>query len=389
MDAFTGVQPRAKRTGRTIPDSGSGMALKRVAVVGASGLRLLSLRGGLMGAIRANRHAVACFANDFQANSDQALERMGVTPRALAPVTPGLSLFAERRCVAALAHDLESWRPHVVVTSTDSVMGLRAVKAARKAHAAQIVVIVSEVAPKGANEAGLRLTARMLERADLAVFHNADDPKTLKKRGVLPADLAYVIVAGGGVDLDAHRAQPLPPLGAGLVFSMISRLDTAKGVLDFCEAARLLKARAPSARFELAGPAGWGGTALKADAVARFGDCVTYRGVLDDVRPALGACHVFVYPSHAEGMPRPVLEALAAGRPVITTSVAGCRDTVDERINGCLVPPSDPVALAAAMESFLKRPDLIPSIARASRAKAERRFDAREVNTALLEAMGL
>ncbi len=103
----------------------------------------------------------------------------------------------------------------------------------------------------------------------------------------------------------------------------------------------------------------------------------------------LAQCHIFVYPSHAEGMPQPVLEAMAAGRPIITTDVAGCRDTVDERVNGCLVKAGDARALAAAMESFLKRPDLIPSIARASRAKAERFCGIETVSGSLLAALGL
>jgi glycosyltransferase involved in cell wall biosynthesis len=84
-----------------------------------------------------------------------------------------------------------------------------------------------------------------------------------------------------------------------------------------------------------------------------------------------------------------VLEALAMGRPVITTNAPGCRDTVDERVNGCLVSPGDPAALAAAMQTFLKRPDLIPHLARASRAKAERRFDATAVNATLIQILGV
>ena len=74
----------------------------------------------------------------------------------------------------------------------------------------------------------------------------------------------------------------------------------------------------------------------------------------------LEQCHVFVYPSRADGMPQPVLQAMAAGRPIVTTNIAGCRDTVDERVNGCLVAPRDAEALAEGMESYLKRPDLIP-----------------------------
>jgi glycosyltransferase involved in cell wall biosynthesis len=88
-------------------------------------------------------------------------------------------------------------------------------------------------------------------------------------------------------------------------------------------------------------------------------------------------------------MPQPVLEAMAAGRPIITTNVAGCRDTVDERVNGCLVEPGNARSLAEAMESFLKRPDLIPPIARASRAKAERFCGIETVNNGLLAALGI
>jgi glycosyltransferase involved in cell wall biosynthesis len=124
-------------------------------------------------------------------------------------------------------------------------------------------------------------------------------------------------------------------------------------------------------------------------ALAALGSAVEYLGPAEDVPALLSQCHVFVYPSHAEGMPQPVLEAMAAGRPIVTTNVAGCRDTVDERINGCLVEPRNPRELAAAMESFLKRPDLIAPIARASRAKAERFCGIETVNSALIAALGL
>jgi glycosyltransferase involved in cell wall biosynthesis len=116
---------------------------------------------------------------------------------------------------------------------------------------------------------------------------------------------------------------------------------------------------------------------------------VEYLGAVDDVRPLFARTHVFVYPSPREGMPRQVLEAMAAGRPIITTNAPGCRDTVDERVNGCLAAPGDADGLTAAIESFLKRPDLIPAMSRASRLKAERRFDVREVNRTVLDALGL
>ena len=363
-------------------------AIRRIAVIAPTGEHLWRLRGGLITAICAARHGVMTFAAHYDATAEARLKAVGATLGVLPPPAPGLQVFAERRWIGLLAEQLAVYRPHtVVISGAENVLAVA--KAARKARVAQIVVIVNDVPPKGRADGAAKARSRTLELATLAVFHNSCDPKALKTSGVLPADLAYLVVPGAGVDLITHAVQPLPPLHDGLVFLMISQLDTVKGVLDYCDAARLVKARAPSVRFVLAGvPSGRAGNVSNSD-IAAYADCVTFLGGLDDVRPALGSCHVYVYPSLVEGMPLSVLEAMAAGRPIITTNVPGCRDTVDERVNGCLVPPADPLALAACMETFLKRPDLIPSLARASRAKAERRFDQRDVNATLMGVMGL
>jgi glycosyltransferase involved in cell wall biosynthesis len=234
----------------------------------------------------------------------------------------------------------------------------------------------------------LRRYAKAFEASQAIVVHNTDDERRLKRSGFVADATSIVLIPGAGVDLSVHAIQPLPPLAQGLVFLMIAPLERSRGVEDYAKACQIVKARAPGAKFLLAGPRGEGPGAVTAQSLIASG-AVDYLGVLDDVRPALGRAHVFVYPSHAEGMPRSVLEALAAGRPVITTSAPGCRETVDERVNGCLVPPGDVAALADAMESFLKRPDLIAAMARASRIKAERRFDRREVNARLLGVLGL
>ncbi len=367
--------------------TGQQQALRRIAIIGPSSEQIVMLRGSLIGRLTSDRHAVACYATAFDERDAKRLDALGVERRALPKAPPGLTLFPQRRFITDLAHDIASWRPHTVI-AFGAALTLAAVKAARKGKAERIVAMINDL-PGGTNTVDLRAISRTLELADVAVFHNTDDPKTLHRAKALPADLPFVIVPGAGVDLEAHALQPLPPLTAGLVFLMIARLDQTKGVLDFCEAARICKSRAPSATFQLAGPAGSGKTALTASVIESYRDCVNYVGPLEDVRPALCACHVYVYPSHAEGMPRSVLEAMAAGRPIITTNVAGCRETVDERINGCLVPPADPHALAVAMESFLKRPDLIPSLARASRAKAERRFDEKAVIETLIGVLGV
>ncbi|MGE0025160.1 MAG: glycosyltransferase, partial [Hyphomicrobium sp.] len=114
-----------------------------------------------------------------------------------------------------------------------------------------------------------------------------------------------------------------------------------------------------------------------------------YLGDLEDVRPALADCHVFVYPSYGEGLPLQGLEALATGRPVITTTATGCADTVDEKVSGCLVPPADSEALAVAMESYLINPGQLAYGTRGARLKAERRFDAETISAAMAQVLGV
>lgn len=116
---------------------------------------------------------------------------------------------------------------------------------------------------------------------------------------------------------------------------------------------------------------------------------VIWLGQLSDVRPAIASAHVYVLPSYREGTPRTVLEAMAMGRPIITTDAPGCRETVNDGENGFLVPVRDCKALVNAMRRFLDCPSLIPEMGNRSRKIAVEKYDVHKVNAAMLEAMGL
>jgi glycosyltransferase involved in cell wall biosynthesis len=112
-------------------------------------------------------------------------------------------------------------------------------------------------------------------------------------------------------------------------------------------------------------------------------------GRLDDVRPALSDCSVYVLPSYREGTPRSVLEAMAVGRAIITTDAPGCRETVIDGVNGLLVPPRDADALYEAMLRFVAEPALAAAMGEQSRRIAEKRYDARKVSADMLRHIGL
>lgn len=237
------------------------------------------------------------------------------------------------------------------------------------------------------NRIARQLYRRALARNERVFFLNPDDRDLFVELGLLPDAGRSVLLSGPGIDLD--RFAPLPPAKAPH-FLMLSRLIVAKGVREYAEAARRLRETAPEARCRIAGFIDAGPDAIaqaEVDAWQRSGD-VEFLGNLTDVRPALADCAVYVLPSYREGLPRSTLEAMAMGRPVITTDVPGCRETVVDGVNGFLVPPRDPAALAAAMRRFVDEPALVTPMGQAGRRMAEDKYGIETVNRALLEALG-
>ena len=230
-----------------------------------------------------------------------------------------------------------------------------------------------------------------LLRAGLANAHavvalNRDDEAFLARRaGVSPFRLHRM--EGIGLDLDAFPTAP--PVLEPVTFLLVARLLREKGVREFAAAARIVKAQAPQARLVLVGglddPPG-GVRRAEIEAWVREG-LVEWTGQLADVRPRLAAASVFVLPSWREGMPVSTMEAMATGRPVITTTAPGCRDSVTPGVSGVLVPPRDPEALAEAMLRFVREPELIASMGAAAADEARRRYDARRQDAFLAELL--
>lgn len=373
---------------------GRAAAAHRVALVADSLADLLQQAGTLIPAIVSARHRVQAFVPALDAAGRAALADLGAEGVDYALQPGSVHPLGNRRTLDALAMHFGELKPYVVAGFGLKPMLLAAI-AARRAQVARIVPVVSSLGelaadPQAKPGLGLRwLMRRAFAASHAVVFHNRDDAARIAATGVLAPDLPRHVLPGAGVDLAAFPAVPLPDLSSGLVFTMISPFARGKGVIELCEAARRVRAKTAGARFVLAGSPVGGANGIALAAVEKYADAVEIMAYPEDIRLALAACHVYVQPSHGEGMPPIVLQALATGRPAITTDTPGCRETVDERVNGVLVAPRDPIGLASAIESFLKRPDLIPWMSRASRLKAERRFDAAVVNAEMLSILGL
>jgi glycosyltransferase involved in cell wall biosynthesis len=238
----------------------------------------------------------------------------------------------------------------------------------------------------------LRMAVSALYRIALArttrtFFLNEDDNTDFLRLGLLDARKTKVI---GAIGVDLSKWMPAQPVKSPMTFLFIGRLLREKGIVELIKAARIVKGRHPHTRFILLGDIDGNPSSLtRAEVEAWVAEgLITWPGQVD-VAPWIARASVFVLPSYREGVPRSTQEAMAMGRPVITTDVPGCRDTVVDRVNGLLVPARNAGALADAMLRFVTEPQLVETMGRASRAMAEDRFDVEKANARLISEIGL
>ena len=216
-------------------------------------------------------------------------------------------------------------------------------------------------------------------------FQNADDRALFLDRGLVRAEQT-VLLPGSGLDAAHYDPAPWPrPTDGQFRFLLVARLIRDKGVFEFVEAARAVKARHPQARFQLLGFVDVDNrTAIsraELDAWVREG-LVEYLGAADDVRPHLAAADCVVLPSYREGLSRVLLEAGAMERPAIATDVPGCRDVIQHGRTGLLCRVRDSANLAEAMERIMA----MPAAERAAMGEAARQRVARDFSEATVIA---
>ena len=232
-----------------------------------------------------------------------------------------------------------------------------------------------------------RLYAISLSFVHTVFFHNSDDESSFRQCALLDFEGRTCVINGSGVDVDFFKVVPLP-LGRPC-FLLMSRLLGDKGVREYAEAARRIRIKYPDVRCVLAG---WIDT--NPDAIAQeeldiwIADGVLeFLGRLDDVRPAIASCSVYVLPSYHEGTPRSVLEAMSMGRAIITSDAPGCRETVLHRKNGLLVNPKSINELEQAMLEFINDEGLAARMGAQSRHIAQVKYDVHKVNAAMMDEM--
>jgi glycosyltransferase involved in cell wall biosynthesis len=239
----------------------------------------------------------------------------------------------------------------------------------------------------------LRPFVRFLMRAALGgdgarlILQNPDDINLFLRAGLAPQEQIRLI-PGSGVNCACFRppteprAEREPPL-----VLLAARMLWDKGVQEFVDAARALKAQGRNIRFALAGTPDPGNPAAvpeeKLVAWRDLGD-VEWLGHVADMPALLAAADIVVLPSYREGLPKSLIEAAACARPLIATDVPGSREVIRDGVDGLLVPARESAPLAEAIARLIDDPALARSFGEAARAKALAEFDERKIIDATL-----
>jgi glycosyltransferase involved in cell wall biosynthesis len=220
-------------------------------------------------------------------------------------------------------------------------------------------------------------------------FQNTDDVAFFKEKKILKSNIKWCITPGSGIDITKFNySQPvLNPIS----FLFIGRLLKSKGIELLLKSAEILKKEYPNIKFNIIGmPDPLNADSVNEDKLKKFHDqnIINYIGEVDNVVPYFNKSSVFVLPSYyREGVPRTLLEALAKGKPIITTDHVGCRETVVNNENGFLIKPKSENQLTKALEKFINNPDLITKFSPKSRDLAEQKFDVKIVNEILINQL--
>ncbi|MEL7211913.1 MAG: glycosyltransferase family 4 protein [Pseudomonadota bacterium] len=372
---------------------------KRVVLIGSLGYSLVNFRLNLMRKITDLGHEVIAVAPEFDDETAETLTRHRIRYRTVPMDRTGTRPLRDARTVAALVRLFRKERPDIVLpyTMKPIIYGSLAARITRVPECYPLFTGLGYLFA-GNLDARRRLLLAVsvalhrigLRKVDAAFCYNDAEVKDIRQYGLIPPHVSLVKVPGSGVDTRRFCPEDMPEGAPKFLF--VGRLLRSKGLEVLAMAVQRLRSQGHDVTVDLLGPAESHPDAVDQptlDAWIKDG-LFRHLGAVRDVRPVLAASSVVVVPTMLrEGIPRTILEAMASGRPVITTDAPGCGETILDGVSGKVVGQNDPVALARAMETFIKSPQSAAEMGRAARAQVCKVNDVNRVNSIIISRMGL
>jgi glycosyltransferase involved in cell wall biosynthesis len=352
---------------------------------------IVNFRLGLIRALREAGHEVIALAPADRHSA--RLQALGIPYVPITMDKKGLSPLGDLALLVRYWRILRRLRPDVFLgyTAKPNVYGSLAAQALGIRVINNVSGLGTAFIRKGLLTRIVSTLYRIAFRRSATIFFQNEEDRDLFLAEKLVTPRQARLLPGSGIDLERFRPAPEERGKGAFVFLLIARLLWDKGVGEYVEAARRVRAVFPEARFQLLGFLdAENRTAVPRSAVEAWvrEGIVDYLGEAEDVRPFIATADCVVLPSYREGLPRTLLEAAAMAKPLIATDVPGCRHAVEAGVNGLLCPARDAGGLAAAMTEMIRAPrSRRERWGQAGRARIEREFDEKIVAARYLEAI--
>lgn len=375
----------------------------KIIIIGTIASSLYIFRADLIYLLSQKGYKVYAFTSEYTDDELKKIESLGAMPVTYELSRGGLNPLKDLKATYLLSRKIKKIAPDVVFSyfSKPVVFGTLAAKMAK---VPQVIGMLEGLGyafteqPEGISKkakiiksAQIILYKLSLPNLDKIILLNTDDFHDLLIKYNIRVK-SVEILGGIGLDLKEYPYYPINNIHGPINFLFIGRLLKEKGIHDFVSAAKIVKKEHPQTQFTVLGAIDRSNLgALKQKELDDFvsTEIIIYPGHVDNIKDWIANSHVFVLPSYREGVPRSTQEAMAIGRPVITTDVPGCRETVVDGLNGFLVEKWNYEALAEKMIYFIENPNKIIEMGEESRRIAQDNFDATKVNKRLVSMLGL
>lgn len=374
---------------------------KKIALIGTTGSSFYGFRADLIKKLVSDQHEVYAFTSEYTESCLTKIQALGAKPVCYQLSRGGLNPFADIASMIELTREIRQIQPDIVFSYFAKPVIYGSI-AAKRAKVPNVIGMLEGLGYTFTEQPEGQSTKTKLIRniqvilykcafpcLDKMIFLNPDDQHDLMQKYGLKVPEVHVL---GGIGLDLKEYQYAPAPIEPVKFLFIGRLLKEKGVFELIQAMRLVKVKYPSAQFTVLGEIDYQNMgALKQSELDQLikENLFEYPGFVTNVKDWITETSIFVLPSYREGVPRSTQEAMAVGRPIITTDVPGCRETVVDGLNGFLVPKWDAEALANKMCYFIEHPNRINEMGLESFKIAQEKFDADKINLRLIEIMGL
>lgn len=375
--------------------------MKKIVFISTVASSIYGFRQPLIAELQKQEHQIYAFVSEYTQAELDKIQSMGVTVIPYPLNRGGLNPFSDIVATYKLTQKIKQIKPDLVFSyfSKPVIFGTLAAKIAK---VPKIFAMLEGLGytfteqPEGLSSKTklIRQTQILLYRlslplADKLLFLNPDDPKDLLEKYKIQVK-KMEILGGIGLNLADYPYQPIvKPIGQ-IRFLFIGRLLKEKGIHEFIQAVKIVKAQYPNTVFTVLGSIDKINLgALSQQELDNYiqSGLIEYPGHVSDVNEWIAKCHVFVLPSYREGVPRSTQEVMAIGRAVITTDVPGCRETVIDGVNGFIVPVWNSEKLAEKMIYFIENPEQVVAMGNESYRIAQEKFDVNQVNRRLIQIL--